>query len=78
MDTEALSYSRTKGIFAGVAVDGTVIQQDDDSTALFYGKNISFLKNEDWRSVRPSDQRLVFSEVWAAVNQANPHEAAEK
>ena len=25
MDTEALSYSRTKGLFAGVAVDGAVI-----------------------------------------------------
>jgi lipid-binding SYLF domain-containing protein len=28
MNTEALSYSRSKGLFAGVAVDGSVIQQD--------------------------------------------------
>src|SRR3984885_8921982 len=42
MDTEALSYSRTKGLFAGVAVDGAKIQQDNDSTLAFYGKNISF------------------------------------
>ena len=42
MDTEALSYSRTKGLFVGVAVDGAVIQQDNDSTAAFYGKTFSF------------------------------------
>ncbi len=42
MDTEALSYSRTKGLFVGVAVDGAVIQQDNDSTVAFYGKTVSF------------------------------------
>jgi hypothetical protein len=44
MNTEALSYSRTKGLFAGVAVDGAVIQQDNDSTVAFYGKKVSFRK----------------------------------
>ena len=44
MNTEALSYSRTKGLFAGVAVDGAKIQQDNDSTIAMYGKDVSFRK----------------------------------
>ena len=32
MNTEALSYSRTKGLFVGVALDGAKVQQDNDST----------------------------------------------
>ena len=45
MNTEALSYSRTKGLFAGVAVDGAVIQQDNDSTEAFYGKDVPFARH---------------------------------
>ncbi len=42
LNTEMLSYSRTKGIFAGLTLEGAVIQQDDDSTRAIYGDNQSF------------------------------------
>ena len=32
------SYSRTRGVFAGIALDGTAITIDDDANATFYGK----------------------------------------
>jgi lipid-binding SYLF domain-containing protein len=35
---EVYSYSRSKGIFAGIALDGTVINISDDSNAEFYKK----------------------------------------
>jgi len=35
---EVYSYSRTRGVFAGLALDGTVISIDDDADADFYGK----------------------------------------
>jgi lipid-binding SYLF domain-containing protein len=35
---EVYSYSRTRGVFAGLAVDGTVISIEDDANATFYGK----------------------------------------
>jgi lipid-binding SYLF domain-containing protein len=35
---EVYSYSRTRGVFAGLAVDGTAITIDDDANATFYGK----------------------------------------
>src|SRR3954468_7380558 len=39
-DSEILTYSRSKGLFAGISLTGAVVQQDDDSTRDIYGKNI--------------------------------------
>lgn len=39
-DSQILTYSRSKGVFAGVSVTGAVVQQDDDSTKAIYGKMI--------------------------------------
>ncbi|HTK95649.1 MAG TPA: lipid-binding SYLF domain-containing protein [Terriglobales bacterium] len=39
-DTAILSYSRTKGVFAGLTLEGSIVQQDDDSTLAIYGKHI--------------------------------------
>ncbi len=41
-NTGVLTYSRTRGIFAGLSLKGAVIHQDDDSTMAVYGKNVSF------------------------------------
>jgi lipid-binding SYLF domain-containing protein len=35
---EVYSYSRSRGVFAGIALDGTVISIDDDANAAFYHK----------------------------------------
>jgi SH3 domain-containing YSC84-like protein 1 len=37
LKAQILSYSRARGVFAGVALDGAVIKQDKDSTREFYG-----------------------------------------
>jgi lipid-binding SYLF domain-containing protein len=34
------SYSRAKGLFAGVALDGSVLELDNDANSRVYGKNI--------------------------------------
>src|SRR5256886_1383323 len=44
MNTELLTYSRSKGAFAGLTLEGAVIEQDDDSTKAVYGKDMSFRK----------------------------------
>jgi lipid-binding SYLF domain-containing protein len=36
MDAEILTYSRSKGAFAGISLDGAVLQQDEDSTRAIY------------------------------------------
>lgn len=38
---EILSYSRAKGIFAGVALDGTTITRDRSEDRKLYGRNVS-------------------------------------
>ena len=42
MNTEMLTYSRSKGVFAGLTLEGAVVEQDDDSTRAIYGKNVMF------------------------------------
>ena len=42
MNTQMLTYSRTKGVFAGLTLEGAVIEQDDDSTRAIYGKSVPF------------------------------------
>lgn len=40
MDTAIYSYSRSKGLFAGAALDGAVIQIDDSENEKVYGKKV--------------------------------------
>jgi len=40
-DSQILTYSRSKGLFAGISLTGAVVQKDDDSTRAIYGRKIS-------------------------------------
>jgi lipid-binding SYLF domain-containing protein len=42
MRAEVLTYSRARGLFAGVSLNGAVIKQDKDSTREFYGRMVPF------------------------------------
>jgi len=42
MKSEVLSYSRARGIFAGIDLNGAVVKQDRDETAVLYGKTVPF------------------------------------
>ena len=77
MNTEALSYSRSKGLFAGVAVDGAKIQQDNDSTVAIYGKKVNFRKTLSGDVHAPASSESFLASVRAAVEKANVHETAE-
>jgi lipid-binding SYLF domain-containing protein len=37
LNAELLSYSRAKGVFAGIDLNGAVVSQNNDDTNLFYG-----------------------------------------
>jgi SH3 domain-containing YSC84-like protein 1 len=41
MDTEILTYSRAKGAFAGLTLEGASIRQDNDSRHAIYGHNVT-------------------------------------
>ncbi|HEY6970119.1 MAG TPA: lipid-binding SYLF domain-containing protein [Candidatus Angelobacter sp.] len=42
MRAEVLTYSRARGLFAGVTVNGAVIKEDEDSTRELYGRLVPF------------------------------------
>lgn len=42
MSAELLTYSRAKGLFAGVDLDGTSVSQNQDDTDAFYGHHYDF------------------------------------
>jgi lipid-binding SYLF domain-containing protein len=60
IDAEVLSYSRNRGLFAGVSLDGTALMMDNRENRLFYGRDDIMaadvisgkVKREDSESVR--------------------------
>jgi lipid-binding SYLF domain-containing protein len=42
MRSEVLSYSRARGVFAGLELNGAVVKQDDDDTRHLYGQVVPF------------------------------------
>jgi lipid-binding SYLF domain-containing protein len=42
MRAEVLTYSRARGLFAGITINGAVISQDQDATRELYGRMVPF------------------------------------
>jgi lipid-binding SYLF domain-containing protein len=42
MSAELLTYSRSKGLFAGIDLDGTSVSQNRSDTASYYSQNYDF------------------------------------
>ena len=42
MRAEVLTYSRARGIFAGIDLNGSVVTQDKDETRILYGTFVPF------------------------------------
>ena len=42
LNSEILTYSRARGLFAGATLNGTSIKQDDDGMRAYYGRTLSF------------------------------------
>ena len=41
MRAEILSYSRSRGLFAGISLEGSTLRPDDDANKKLYGKEVS-------------------------------------
>jgi lipid-binding SYLF domain-containing protein len=41
MHVDVLTYSRTKGLFAGVSLEGASMDSDDDANKALFGKQVS-------------------------------------
>ena len=40
--SEVLTYSRARGVFAGITLNGAVVKQDEDETQVLYGRMVPF------------------------------------
>ena len=78
MNTEMLTYSRSKGAFAGITLEGAVIQQDDDSTRAIYGKHMMFRKILSGKVSTPESAEAFVKAVSNAGQQARIAEARDE
>lgn len=77
LDTQMLTYSRSKGVFAGLTLEGAVVQQDSDSTTSVYGKDVSFRSVLQGKVAAPDIARAFMKAVSDAVHKAKVQEAHE-
>ncbi len=70
MNAEVLSYSRSKGAFAGVDLSGASIKQDDDSTKAFYGHEVAFRDVLTGQVPPPPEARDFLAEIRNATSGA--------
>jgi SH3 domain-containing YSC84-like protein 1 len=70
MNTEMLTYSRSKGIFAGLTLEGAVVEQDNDSTQAIYGKKMTFRRILSGNASTPKSADAFIKAVAEAGHQA--------
>jgi len=78
MNTQVLTYSRSKGAFAGLTLEGAVVRQDDDSTRAIYGKNMKFRNILSGKVSTPKSADTFMKAVSDAGQQARLAEARDK
>ena len=70
MTTKLLTYSRAKGLFAGLTLEGAVVKQDDDSTRAIYNKKVPFRTVLSGQQATPQVAAEFMRAVAAASRQA--------
>ena len=77
MDTEILTYSRAKGAFAGLTLEGASIRQDNDSRRAMYGRKTTTRALLLGKVPAPSAAQPFLAEIRAAKAQAVAEGKAE-
>jgi hypothetical protein len=77
MDTEILTYSRAKGAFAGLTLEGASLRQDDDSRHAIYGPTVTTKALLLGKVAAPSVAQPFLAEIRGAKAQAVAEGKAE-
>jgi lipid-binding SYLF domain-containing protein len=69
MNAEILSYSRSKGLFAGVSLEGSTLRSDNSANKKIYGRELSAkeIVREGKVAVPPAGHALI-----SLLNQQSP------
>jgi lipid-binding SYLF domain-containing protein len=70
LHAEILTYSRSRGAFAGVSLDGQVFKQDDESNEKLYGRKVAA---EDILFKGAVPAPAAAAALNAALTQISPH-----
>src|ERR1700674_52565 len=77
MDTEILTYSRAKGAFAGLTLEGASLRQDSDSRHAIYGRNATTRALLLGKVPAPAAAQPFLAEIRGAKGQAVAERKAE-
>jgi len=77
MKSEILSYSRTRGAFAGIDLNGASVKQDKDETAVMYGKVIPFTALLSGKVPAPAISKNFLSTIRKYANVAAENKTGE-
>ena len=74
MKAEILSYSRSRGLFAGVSLEGSTLRQDNGANRKLYGRNLSArnIVREGEVAVPAAGQVMI-----SVLNQHSPHNLSD-
>ena len=70
LNAEILSYSRAKGVFAGVSLDGAVVQADKSGDEAMYGHDVNRHEILDGKVAVPASTRPLLDEINEYVREA--------
>jgi lipid-binding SYLF domain-containing protein len=71
MKSQVLTYSRARGAFAGLELNGAVIKPDSDSTLAFYGRDLPFDQLLTGKYRTPTDAQSFVASVRSAFREAS-------
>ena len=74
MRAQVLTYSRARGVFAGISLNGAVIAQNKDDTRTFYGRMVPFRTILTGRIAPPADAQPFLN----ALNKYAPPKSTEQ
>jgi lipid-binding SYLF domain-containing protein len=71
MNAEILTYSRAKGVFAGLTLTGAGVHRDDDSMSAIYGRDVTTRAVLDGQVPPPAQAHAFLSAIRASKEQAS-------
>ena len=73
MKAEVLTYSRARGVFAGIDLNGSAVTQDKDETRILYGKFVPFEDILNGKVEPPSGSEAFLTAVRKYAGEAKEH-----
>jgi SH3 domain-containing YSC84-like protein 1 len=74
---EVLTYSRSRGLFAGITLKGNTLRQDKDDTRAFYGRMVPFRTSLTGQIAAPADAHTFLAAISKYAIRASGGKPAE-